>query len=242
MKSKLSSAIAVVAATTLAMSAPVIASASGNSIGEIFQNPTNSFSQKDEVTSTEIMEAVVFGEGELGKELDTQESFTPPAEAAVSERDKQILEDVSEGMRALPASFLDEQAEKITSGDPYQVERALDNYSNALLDVFDEEAPGVREHLAEDQVQPQCGAMFVCVAAMYVAIAAAFAVAAVAANVGGGYNALVAENGVWTGDTYTGARSANTAPLEYGETLAEEEISLDQAELVRTITTKMQNV
>ena len=162
--------------------------------------------------------------------------------SAVFAENASLQQHLSEGMRALPDSFLDAQAEKITSGDPYQVENALDNYSEALLDVFDEKAPGVKEQLVEDQVQPQCGAMFVCVAAMYVAIAAAFAVAAAVANVGGGYNALVAKNGVWTDDTYTGARTAAPASLGYGEQLAQEELSLDQSGLVRTITTKMKNV
>lgn len=241
MRKKFGIAIATITVTATVFSSPVIANAYGSSsISSIFQGSSTVIAQPIKPNSTEIMEAVVFGDGELGKELGTQENFTVPAEAAVSERDKQILNEVAEGMRDLPDSFLDAQAEKITSGDPYQVEDALDHYSNALLDVFDEKAPGVKEQLIEDQVQPQCGAMFVCVAAMYVALGVAFAVAAIVANVGGGYNALATKNGVWTDDTYTGARS-RSASLKYGESLAEEELTLDQAELVRTITKKMKN-
>ena len=83
-------------------------------------------------------------------------------------------------------------------------------------------------------ITPMCGLIAVCGAVSVAAIALGAAIAVVTFNVAGGVNIIYLENGLWDGNSFTGARSAPT-----DESGSEKPQGLSATDTVRFLATNL---
>ncbi|KTS05292.1 hypothetical protein [Microbacterium testaceum] len=183
-------------------------------------------------STEQMLDGIVFNRGVVAADLDIVVALPENMTAAdVTEYDD-VVSTLRTSMLTRDADALAVAAEQMTSGDPYQVETALAAYRTSFEAAMDAEYPGVRED--HQIITPMCGLIAVCGAVSVAAIALGAAIAVVTFNVAGGVNIIYLENGLWDGNSFTGARSAPT-----DESGSEKPQGLSATDTVRFLATNL---
>lgn len=171
---------------------------------------TAAASQPRMYTDEQIVRGLIFGQGELAHEIDTEVRL-PDSLTAVDRKNYErftdhIVDDVLHNTSYETAEALD----KVQSGDPYEV---LDGFSG-LRDAFSSSLrsnyPEAIEAGARDDSARVCGPT-VCAAALVLAIAVGTVIAGVNFNVAGNVNIVVNQNGLWTNNGVWNSRMTTTS-------------------------------
>lgn len=85
-----------------------------------------------EYSPEEIMRGVVFNEGIVAEDLGIKVEFPQSADFDDDPEYTAIVNDLTEAMIQSDPRFLEDQAQLLTSGNPYQVEKGIDGYIEKL--------------------------------------------------------------------------------------------------------------